>query len=73
MAGISHSTPSPTAAASAAGPLAPVIDLRKPQEVSAWTHRLGCTEECLRRAMAAVGPELAEVCSHLGTRLPLAH
>jgi hypothetical protein len=47
-----------------------VINLRQPDEVSAWTHRLGCTEERLRLAVAAVGPELDEVCSHLGTQAP---
>lgn len=49
---------------------AQVIDLRAPHEVSAWTQMLGCTEEHLRRAVAAVGPELQEVCNHLGTLLP---
>lgn len=47
-----------------------VIDLRQPQQVSAWTHALGCSEERLRLAIAAVGPELEEVCNHLGTVLP---
>jgi len=73
MAGISHRTPEPVALTGASGPVAPVIDLREPHEVSAWARRLGCTEECLRRAVAAVGPEVDEVCSHLGTPMPLAH
>ena len=32
---------------------------------------LGCSEQRLRLAVAAVGPELDEVCNHLGT-VPLA-
>ena len=31
---------------------------------------LRASEEHLRRAIAAVGPELQEVCNHLGTLLP---
>lgn len=50
--------------------LAQVIDLREPQEVHTWVELLGCSEERLRRAIAAVGPELQEVCNHLGTLLP---
>ncbi len=47
-----------------------VIDLRQPHQVSAWSQALGCSEEHLRRAIAAVGPELQEVCNHLGTLPP---
>ena len=47
-----------------------VINLHEPKEVSAWTHVLGCSEEVLRRAIAAVGPEVDEVCNHLGALLP---
>lgn len=47
-----------------------VINLREPQEVSAWTRVLGCSEEGLRRAIAAVGPEVEEVCNHLGALVP---
>lgn len=54
----------------AADSQAQVINLREPQEVHAWVELLGCTEERLRRAIAAVGPELQEVCNHLGTLLP---
>lgn len=56
-----------------AGPAAPVqtvIDLHAPQELSAWMAFLGCSEERLRLAIAAVGPEVAEVCNHLGSLLP---
>ncbi len=56
-----------TAAADSQGQ---VINLREPQEVHAWVELLGCNEERLRRAIAAVGPELQEVCNHLGTLLP---
>ena len=49
---------------------AQVINLGEPQEVHAWLQVLGCSEEHLRRAIAAVGPELQEVCNHLGTLLP---
>lgn len=54
----------------AAGSQAQVINLREPEEVHAWLALLGCSEEHLRRAIAAVGPELQEVCNHLGTLLP---
>lgn len=54
----------------APGSRAQVINLREPQEVLAWLALLGCSEEHLRRAIAAVGPELQEVCNHLGTLLP---
>ncbi len=47
-----------------------IINLREPQEVSAWTRFLGCSEERLRLAVAAVGPELEEVCNHLGQLVP---
>ena len=47
-----------------------VINLREQREVHAWTHALGCSEERLRIAIAAVGPELQEVCNHLGAMLP---
>lgn len=47
-----------------------VINLREQREVHAWTHALGCTEERLRMAIAAVGPELQEVCDHLGALPP---
>ena len=46
------------------------INLREPHEVSAWTRFLGCSEERLRLAVAAVGPELEEVCNHLGQLVP---
>lgn len=54
----------------AAGSQAQVINLHEPQELSAWTRVLGCSEEGLRRAIAAVGPEVEEVCNHLGALLP---
>jgi hypothetical protein len=54
----------------AVGSPSQVINLREPQEVHAWLQLLGCSEEHLRRAIAAVGPELQEVCNHLGTLLP---
>jgi len=54
----------------AADSQAQVINLCEPQEVHAWVELLGCSEERLRRAIAAVGPELQEVCNHLGTLLP---
>jgi hypothetical protein len=47
-----------------------VIDLRQPQELSVWMALLGCSEERLRLAIAAVGPDLDEVCNHLGAWLP---
>jgi len=47
-----------------------LIELREPEVVTAWTQWLGCTEARLRMAVAAVGPELAEVCNHLGTLVP---
>lgn len=52
------------------GSQAQVINLLAQHEVHAWTHALGCTEERLRMAIAAVGPELQEVCDHLGALLP---
>ncbi len=50
---------------------AQLINLREFQEVSAWTSLLGCTEERLRLAVAAVGPEVEEVCNHLGAVAPI--
>ncbi len=50
---------------------AQLINLRELQEVSAWTRLLGCTEERLRQAVAAVGPEVDEVCNHLGAVGPI--
>lgn len=44
-----------------------VIDVREPREVGVWTERLGCSEESLRLAVAAVGPEIDEICNYLGT------
>ena len=47
-----------------------VINLHEPQELSDWMRWLGCNEEGLRRAIAAVGPEVEAVCNHLGALLP---
>jgi hypothetical protein len=44
-----------------------VIDVREPRELGVWTERLGCSEESLRLAVAAVGPEIDEICNYLGT------
>lgn len=63
-AGATHFTAAPRGGS-------PLINLREPGEVQAWTERLGCSEQRLRLAVAAVGPELEEVCNHLGT-VPLA-
>lgn len=52
------------------GSVSQVINLREPGEVRAWAQALGCSEAKLRLAVAAVGPELDEVCSHLGTLVP---
>ena len=42
------------------------INLAHTVEVLGWSQALGCSEAELRLAVAEVGPELAEVCSHLG-------
>ena len=59
-----------TCADTCLGTEAQLIELREPEVVTAWSQWLGCTEARLRMAVAAVGPELAEVCNHLGTLVP---
>jgi hypothetical protein len=39
-------------------------------EVLGWSQALGCSEAALRLAVAEVGPELEDVCSHLGLPSP---
>ena len=47
-------------------PAGHAIDLAHTLEVLGWSQALGCSEAELRLAVAEVGPELEEVCSHLG-------
>ena len=42
------------------------INLAHTLEVLGWSQTLGCSEAELRLAIAEVGPDLAEVCIHLG-------
>lgn len=42
------------------------ISLEQDYEVRDWTRALGCTEEELRKAVAAVGNSAAEVRIYLG-------
>lgn len=46
------------------------LNLANTLEVLGWSQALGCSEAALRRAVAEVGPELADVCSHLGLPSP---
>jgi hypothetical protein len=68
--GAAHHSSTSTCAGTCLGIQMQLIELREPEVVTAWTQWLGCTEARLRMAVAAVGPELAEVCNHLGTLVP---
>jgi hypothetical protein len=45
-----------------------LIALNEEHEVRSWTESLGCTEEELRKAVAAVGSSAEAVREHLGTK-----
>ena len=45
-----------------------LISLTEEHEVRSWTESLGCTEEELRRAVAAVGDSAVQVRHHLALR-----
>jgi hypothetical protein len=45
-----------------------LIALSQPHEVRDWCKSLGCTEDQLRAAVAAVGNSAAKVRAHLGER-----
>ena len=51
-------------------PLRQSLNLANTLEVLGWSQALGCSEAALRRAVAEVGPELEDVCSHLGLPSP---
>lgn len=42
------------------------INVNQAYEVTYWCGQLGCTEQQLRNAVAAVGPMVADVKRHLG-------
>ncbi|RYX91818.1 MAG: DUF3606 domain-containing protein [Comamonadaceae bacterium] len=43
------------------------IDASEGYEVQYWTRQLGCTEQQLRTAIAAVGPQVEQVRAYLQT------
>jgi hypothetical protein len=45
------------------------VDLRSEPERRYWTRELGCSEQQLLDAVAAVGPLVVEVKRHIGMRL----
>lgn len=51
---------------SSEGPVRHTLNLANMPEVLGWSQALGCSEAALRLAVAEVGPELDDVCSHLG-------
>ena len=51
-------------------PLRQSLNLANTLEVLGWSQALGCSEAALRLAVAEVGPELEDVCSHLGLPSP---
>lgn len=55
------------------GPVRQTINLIHALEVLGWSQALGCSEAALRLAVAEVGPELEDVCSHLGLPSPAGH
>ena len=51
-------------------PLRQSLNLANTLEVLGWSQALGYSEAALRLAVAEVGPELEDVCSHLGLPSP---
>lgn len=41
------------------------VDLNDPQSLARWTRELDCTEDQLREAVRAVGPQASDVELHL--------
>ncbi len=48
------------------------VDLRSDFERRYWARELGCSEQQLAEAVAAVGPLVVDVKRHIGTQLALA-
>lgn len=45
------------------------IDIHESRELAFWTAELGCTEEQLRMAVAAVGQHTDDLCNHFGATI----